>query len=73
MVSARSRVPISPETKFLDNLTKDLSLLLHAIHSPFYWWILKENSSLFVNRNVGRKTDKNSSLRRLEFTSKNLD
>jgi hypothetical protein len=27
--------------EFLDiNLTKDLSLLLHGIHSPFYWQIL---------------------------------
>ncbi len=24
------------------NLTKDSSLLLHAIHSPFYWRILKK-------------------------------
>ncbi len=32
-----------PEMEFLDNnLTKDLSILLHAIHSPFYWWILKK-------------------------------
>jgi hypothetical protein len=30
--------------EFLDiNLTKELSLLLHAIHSPFYWRILKKN------------------------------
>jgi hypothetical protein len=28
------------EMEFLDmNLTKDSSLLLHAIHSPFYWRI----------------------------------
>jgi hypothetical protein len=31
------------EMEFLDiNLTKDSSLLLHAIHSPFYWRILKK-------------------------------
>jgi hypothetical protein len=24
------------------NLTKELSLLLLANHSPFYWWILKK-------------------------------
>ncbi len=24
------------------NLTEDSSLLLYAIHSPFYWWILKK-------------------------------
>jgi hypothetical protein len=30
------------KTEFLDiNLTKDSSLLLHAIHRPFYWRILK--------------------------------
>jgi hypothetical protein len=30
----------SPEMEFLDiNLTKDSSLLLHAIHSPYYWWM----------------------------------
>jgi hypothetical protein len=29
--------------EFLDvSLTKHSSLLLHAIHSPFYWWILKK-------------------------------
>jgi hypothetical protein len=29
--------------EYLDiNLTKDSSLLLNAIHSPFYWWILKK-------------------------------
>ncbi len=29
--------------KFLDiKLTKDTSILLHAIHSRFYWWILKK-------------------------------
>ncbi len=29
--------------EFLDiNLTKYSSLLLCAIHGPFYWWILKE-------------------------------
>jgi hypothetical protein len=32
-----------PEMEFLDiNLKKDSSLLLHAIHSPFYWKILKK-------------------------------
>jgi hypothetical protein len=32
-----------PELKFHDiNLTKDSSLLIHAIHSPFYWQILKK-------------------------------
>jgi hypothetical protein len=32
-----------PEMEFLDfNLTKDSSPLLHAIHNPFYWRILKK-------------------------------
>jgi hypothetical protein len=55
----------TPEMEFLDiSLTKDSSLLLHAIHSPFYWRIKKtllcfqnpykksgkqENLSLFMN------------------------
>jgi hypothetical protein len=41
------RAAASPEMEFLDiNLTKDLSLLIHAIHSPFYWRIL-QNTILF--------------------------
>jgi hypothetical protein len=51
------------EMEFLDiNLTKDSSLLLHSIHSPFYWRILKNtilysgyNSSLFMNSNYIQK------------------
>jgi hypothetical protein len=32
-----------PDPEFSDfNLTKDSSLLLHAIHSPFYWRIFKK-------------------------------
>jgi hypothetical protein len=32
-----------PELEFLDiNLTKDSSLLLHALHRPFCWRILKK-------------------------------
>jgi hypothetical protein len=31
------------QIEFLDNrLTMDLRLSLHAIHSPFYWWIVKK-------------------------------
>jgi hypothetical protein len=34
----------TPKMEFLDiNLTKDSSFLRHAIHSPFYWRILKRN------------------------------
>jgi hypothetical protein len=36
------------EMEFLDiNLTKHSSLLLHAIHNPFYWGILKKMILLF--------------------------
>jgi hypothetical protein len=36
-----------PKMKFLDiKLTKDSSLLLNAILSPFYWRIFKENQTL---------------------------
>jgi hypothetical protein len=35
--------PIIPEMKILDiSLTKDSRHLLHAIHSPIYWRILKK-------------------------------
>ncbi len=33
----------TPELEFLDiNWTKDSSLLLHDIHSPFYWRMIKK-------------------------------
>jgi hypothetical protein len=35
------------EMEFLDiNLSKDSSLLLHAIRSPFYWQILQKSINL---------------------------
>ncbi len=42
--------PAAPEMKFLDiNLTKDSSLLIHAIHSPFFKKSAKqESTSLFM-------------------------
>jgi hypothetical protein len=49
--------------KFLDkNLTKDLSLLLHGIHSPFYWRILKKTSLVFTILKKIRKTRKLESI-----------
>jgi hypothetical protein len=51
------------------NLIKDSNLLLHAIHSPFYWWILKE--TIFMNS--GKMREENSRLRRLEFMPRNID
>jgi hypothetical protein len=50
-------INIQPKMEFLDiSFTKDLNLLLHAIHSPFKWQILKktskqENLSLFMTSN----------------------
>jgi hypothetical protein len=42
--------------EFLDiELTKDLSLLLHAIHSPFYRRILKETILLSDLKNLYKK------------------
>jgi hypothetical protein len=37
------------EVEFLDiNMTEDLCLLLHAIHSPFYWRILQKTENYSV-------------------------
>ncbi len=43
-----------PEMEFLDiNLTRDSILLLHAIHSPFYWRILiKPYSALVLKKHI---------------------
>jgi hypothetical protein len=42
--------------EFLDiNLTKDWSLLLQAIHSPFYWRILKKTILFFGFKNPYEK------------------
>jgi hypothetical protein len=84
--------------EFLDNiLTKHSSLLLHAIHSLFYWRILKttifsygfkiphekihetrkleyiDEYHLVDQKNVGRKPDKTSNMRKLKFMPRNLD
>jgi hypothetical protein len=48
LIPERYSIQISPEMKFLDiNLTKDSSLLLQAIHSSFYWRILKKTILYF--------------------------
>jgi hypothetical protein len=45
--------------KFLDiNLAKDSSLLLHAIHSPFYWRILKKTILFSGYKNPCKKSAK---------------
>jgi hypothetical protein len=48
------------EMEFLDiNLTKDSSLLLHAIHSPFYWRIFRENHTiLWFKKSLQKKSAK---------------
>jgi hypothetical protein len=54
-----------PEMEFLDiNLTKDSSLLLHAIHSPFYRRILRKPYFSLVLKILTKKSAKqeNSSL-----------
>ncbi len=51
--------------EFVDiSLTKDSSLLLHAIHSPFYWRILKKTilNSGFNNPYKKSTKQENSSL-----------
>jgi hypothetical protein len=70
------------------NLTKDLSLLLHAIHSPFYWRIWRKtilfsgfknplknlrNENFVERENESKNPDKNSILRRPEFMPRKLD
>jgi hypothetical protein len=53
------------ELEILDiNLTKESSPLLHAIHSTFYWWILKKTIlfSDFINPSKKSAKQENSSL-----------
>ncbi len=48
-----------PEMEFLDiNLTIDLSLLLHAIHDPFYWRILGKTMLFSGIKNPYKKSAK---------------
>ncbi len=50
--------------EFLDiNLTKDLSLLLHAIHSSFYGRILKKNIIFSDLKSPTKKTTKQENSR----------
>ncbi len=58
-------VSATPEMEFLDiSSTKDSSLLLHAIHSPLYWRILKKTILFSGFKNYTKKSAKqeNSSL-----------
>ncbi len=49
--------------KFLDNnLKKDSSLLLHAIHSLLYWRILKKIIFFFVFKNPYKKSAEQETL-----------
>ncbi len=57
--------PVKTEIEFLNiYLTKDSSLLLHAIHSPFYWRILMKTILFFGFKNLYKKVreTKNPSL-----------
>jgi hypothetical protein len=57
------RVTTRPEMEFTDiNLTKDLSLLLYAIHSLFYWRILKKSILFSGFKNPYRKIRKTRKL-----------
>jgi hypothetical protein len=45
-----------PEMQFLDIiLTKDSNLLLHAVHSLFYWRILRKPNSSLVFKILTKK------------------
>jgi hypothetical protein len=49
--------------EFLDlNLTKDSSLLLNAIHNPFYWLILKKPILFSGLKNDNKKIHKTKKL-----------
>jgi hypothetical protein len=51
------------QMEFLDiNKTKDLSLLLHAIHGPFCWRILKK-TILFAGFKILKKKPRNNKTR----------
>ncbi len=50
---------LGTEMKFLDiNLTKDSSLLFHAIHSPIFWRILTLNILFSGFKNPDKKSAK---------------
>jgi hypothetical protein len=56
---------LDPEMEFLDiNLTKGSNLLLHGIHIPFYWRILKKIILYSIINNLYKKKreTRNSSL-----------
>ncbi len=65
-----AHLKIRLEMEFLDiNLTKNLSLLLHAIHGPFYWRILQKTtfySSFKTPYNKSTKQE-NLSLSKIAF------
>ncbi len=44
------------------NLTKDSSLLLHAIQSPFYWQIVKKTILFSTFNNPYKKSVKQKSM-----------
>jgi hypothetical protein len=55
---------LDPEMEFLEiNLRKDSNLLLHAIHSPIYWRILKKTMFFSGFKNPHRKIRETGKLR----------
>ena len=63
-------VSATPEMEFLDiSLTKDSSLLLHAIHSPFYWRILKKTMLSSGFKNPYKKNSRNKKISSLFMNS----
>jgi hypothetical protein len=57
------RTGLYTEIEFLDiNLTRDSSLLLHAIHNPFYWRILKKTILYSGFNNPYKKSTKKQEL-----------
>jgi hypothetical protein len=57
--------PAPTEMEFLDiNVKKDSSLLLHAVHSPFYWRILRRTILYSGYKNTFKKS---ANKRKLEF------
>ncbi len=56
------------ELEFLDiSLTKDSSLLLHAIHGPFYWRILKRTIPFSGFQNPYEKACETRKLESIHF------
>jgi hypothetical protein len=59
------------EMEFVDiSLTKELSLLLHAIHSLFYWRILKKTILFSSFKNPYKKIHETIKLESIHFVER---